>query len=289
MADGPVQYFFERHLHPPGDRPEHAKNAYAQLTSMTRSGIIHAVYFEDPGTRYIDKSLWPLLAPKSRWAVFGYPYLFRKEALEAVEEWDRRVLEGLEQNGTEVLRVPGMRVFRLGTDPEARRAEMAKRITEPTRYIDFGKKEAEAFKVDGFRYAENYPDVPGFCWTIAQGFKRTVLTKRGLTYKSEGGPRLESTLLLRFDQSTSHKISLVTWGSLNDETLSASIDGTVVLPPTNLGKGQTRQEISFVVPKSLVQGEPVKAVLFKFNDVAEFGGGVSFAIMRIEPVAVAEP
>ena len=286
MSDGPAQYFFERHLLPPMDVVAHTPDSYTELATKTRSGIFHAIYFDDPNGRLIDKSLWSLLPQKSRWAVTGAPYLLRGEALDIITEWDARVLEGLRRSGPEVLTLPGARIFRIKVevDPEVLRARNAKLLTEPTRYIDFGKKEAEVHKLSGFRFAENYPDVPGFCWTVNRSIQRTVLTKRGLTFVNDGVPKLESQLLIRFAQEQDERISLITWGSINDQTLSATIDGVEVLAPRNLGPGQSRSEISFVVPRAVQQGEPTKSVLFKFRDVAEFGGGVAFGIMRIEPV-----
>lgn len=285
MSDGPIQYFFDRHLHTPTDIVERARDGYLEIASKTKTGIVHAVYFDDPNGRFIDKSLWSLLPQKSQWRIFGAPYVFRREVFAVIEDYDRRVLEGMQLAGTEVMRFPGGRIFRFGKDMPTRYAESVAQLTEPTRYIDFGKKEAEKHKLAGFRFAENYPDVPGFCWTVAISPQRTVLTKRGLVYKSDEAPRFESLLLVRFAQQQDEKISLITWGSINDQTLSASIDGTEVMPTKNLGKGQTRTEISFVVPKEVQQGDPIKTIKFKFRDVADYGGGVSFAIMRIEPVA----
>ncbi|MBN9163147.1 MAG: hypothetical protein BGO98_36645 [Myxococcales bacterium 68-20] len=286
MSDGPIQYFFDRHLHMPTEVVEHTPNSYMELASKTKSGIIHAVYYDDPGTRLIDKSLWFLLPRTSQWAVFGTPYVLRSDALGEISEWDARVLEGLRRSGTEVLTLPGVRVFRLGVDLDARRAELRKKLekAEPTRYIDFGTPESDVHKLTGFRFAEHYPGVPGFCWSVARQLQRTVLTKRGLEYRNDAPPSYESTILVRFDQSRDQRIKLVTWAAIEDQTLAATIDGKTVLPTHAMGPAQTRQEISFVVPKELVAGDPVKELVFSFRGVADYGGGVAFAIMNIDPV-----
>lgn len=286
MSDGPVQYFFDRHLLPPMDVVDHTPESYTELASKTKLGVFHAVYFEDPNGRLIDKSLWSLLPQRSRWAVIGAPFLLRGAALDVITDGDARVLEGLRRSGPEVLHLPGVRIFRIQVDVdiEAKQVRNAKLLSEPTRYIDFGKKEAEVHKVSGFRFAENYPDVPGFCWTVNRSMQRTVLTKRGLTFLNDGMPAFESRLLLRFAQAQDEKVSLITWGSVNDQTLSATIDGVTVLPSYHMGPGQTRSELSFVVPKAVQQGDPIKTVIFKFRDVAEWGGGAAFGIMRIEPM-----
>ena len=176
-----------------------------------------------------------------------------------------------------------MHLFQLGTSLEERAAEKRKRVGAPVNYIDFGKPESDVYKLEGFLPRENYPDVPGFCWSTGRTYMRTVLTKRGLTYEDNVLPYYDARLLLPFDASHNQEVTLVTWGSVDDQTLSASIDGTVVLPEKNLGRGQTRQTVSFTIPKAVLAGDPVKVVVFRFAKLADFGGGVSFATMKIEP------
>ena len=286
LSDGPIQYFFGRHLHMPTEVVEHTPNSYMELSSKTKSGIIHAVFYEDPETRLIDKSLWYLLPRKSQWAVFGTPYVLRKQALREIADWDARVLEGLRRSGTEVLHLPGVRVFRLGVNVDARRAELRSKLSgaEPTRYIDFGTPESDVHKLTGFRHAEHYPDVPGFCWSVARTLQRTILTKRGLEYRSIAAPINESRLLLKLDPAHDQRVRLITWGAIPDQTLSATIDGTTVLPEHEMGPMQTRQEVTFVIPKTLLKDDPVKEVVFSFRGVADYGGGVAFAIMYIDPI-----
>ncbi len=288
MSDGPVQYFFDRHMQMPTEVVAHTPGSYMELSSRTPSGIIHAVYFEDPGTRLIDKSLWYLLPYKSKWAVFGAPYVFRKEALDILAEWDSRVLQGLERSGTEVMRLPGVRVFRLGANVDQRRIEnRAKLERSPnTRYIDFGTPESDVHKLSGFRYAERYPGVPGFAWSIGRTLYRTVLTKRGLEYRKNSATTFESRVLLRLDTSEDQKVRLITWGAIADQTLTATLDGKIVLPTHEMGRAQLRQEISFVIPKELID-DPVKELVFTFRDVADYGGGVAFAIMYVDPISKA--
>jgi hypothetical protein len=287
MDDGIVQYFFERHLLPPTPIVEHAPGGYREIAARTPSGVMHAVHFEDPNGRLVDKGLWSLLPYKSLWAVFGTPYVLRDKALREIADYDAHVLEGLERSGREVLRLPGVRVFRIGADLPTRRAAGRAQLTEPVRLLDFGRPEVEAYKIAGFRHPENYPGVPGFCWTVTRTPQRTVLTKRGLSFKPVLPVLNESLLLLRFEQKQDERVSLLTWAAIDGQTLSASIDGTTVLTH-QFGPMQTRQELSFVVPRALQQGDPVKEVAFRFRDVADYGGAVAFAILRIEPATPEE-
>jgi hypothetical protein len=286
MSDGPIQYFFDRHMHMPVEFVEWTPGAYRELASKTASGIIHALYFDDPGTRLIDKSLWYLLPKKSLWAVFGVPYVLRDQALAEIVDWDGRVLESLRRSGTEVLRLPGVRLFRIEMNVDTRRAEFRKKLSggEPNRYIDFGAPESEMHKLDGFRMPEHYPGVPGFSWTIPRLQERTVLTKKGLTWRENVPPRFESKMLLKFDTTHDERVKLLAWGAIDDQTLAATIDGTTVLPTHRMGPVNVRQEVSFTVPKSVLVGDPIKEVAFTFRGVNPYNGGVAFANMTIEPV-----
>lgn len=278
MADGQIQYYFERHLHPPWDR-----DGYLALRRRSTEDSMHFVYFEDENTRFVDKSLWPLLNVKSKWLALGYPYLFRETGLEAIREFDQRTLKELQASGIEVLRVGKVHVFKLGWNRADRRAERRKQLGEPVKYIDFGKPESDVYKFEGFLPRENYPGVPGFAWTTGHIYMRTVLTKRGVVYEDNVLPYYESRLLLPFDASHAQEVTLTVWGSVNDQTLRASVDGVEVLPQKNLGAGQSRQDVSFIVPKELLQKDPVKELVFRFGKLADFGGGVSFAVMKVTP------
>lgn len=285
MSDGPIQYFFDRHLHMPPELPEQAPEAYMEIASRN-GGVVHAVYYDDPGTRLIDKSLWYLLPRKSQWALLGSPYLFREQALGVIAEWDRGVLAALRRSGTEVLTLPGVHVFRIATDVDARRrAARAKLATmPPTRVIDFGVPAADVHKLSGFRYRENYPGVPGFSWTIATSHKKSFLTKRGLEFRpTPAGPTHESRLLVRFEPARDHRVLLIAWGAIPHQTLRATIDGIPVLPEYDFGEMQQQRDIWFDVPKDVIGDDPVKEIVFQFRDVADYGGGVGFGTMEIDP------
>ena len=104
LADGPIQAYFGRHYWPAnaGDNPQVAH--FDALAILERSGRddFHALIFKRPESRMIDKSLWPIAAPRQQWSVTGWPFVWRAKSERMIREYDRRVIANLDEVGGQV-------------------------------------------------------------------------------------------------------------------------------------------------------------------------------------------
>jgi hypothetical protein len=277
LSEGPVQYYFDRHAVRATEGTTGGVPTYSTLFGRVPNNVIHAIQFDDPNTRFVDKSLWSLLVPRGAWSTYGAPYVFREEALSAIADFDRRVERGLADSGQTVLQLPGIRVLRL--DGES----VGNRIPRPTTAIDFGAPEGELHKAQGFRYRERYEPDPGFSWATGYAPLRTVLTSRGLEFRDR--PAIPTaTVLLHLDRSRNQRIRILLWPSSGDQLLSASITGKTILDRRSLGKPYEKSWLSLIVPKDDARGIALERLDFSFPVPARQGNAwVAFARLDVEP------
>ena len=186
FASGPIQWAFDRHDYPAYGGsdvgPDAAYSAqlfmYA-LFEQTGTTAATVVMFKGPTSRYLDKSLWPLALPAHLWSVTGSPYIWRAKSERLINEYDRRVLRGLEAVGAErVLAQDDIDLYRV--DRKTVMARLAAAVPM-TKVIDVTGASAAQLRLFG--------------WSgVIEGWHRcprrdgkpcpTVLTKRGLEFPS---------------------------------------------------------------------------------------------------------
>jgi hypothetical protein len=296
LADGPIQYYFDRHLHPIDPRWD--TGTYRKILGRVRADRVHVVFFDDPNTRYGDKSLFPimvepaLLAEKpERWWLIGAPSLQRKTALDAIARCDRLVRTSLEAVATRKLQAGDITVYQIGWDEIFGLMRTSGWLKVPTEGIDFSKDFSDDYKVYGIRGKE---PGKGYAWSIPRRRDRTVLTKTGLVWR-DGGSLLETALFLNLPPGSDYKVTVRVFSHLPEQTLGAMVGERVLLPPQPLGEPWKSRVLSFVVPKELLGPDPLVTVRFPFavagktkeavpQDGEEIDVGVAFESLRVERV-----
>ena len=192
ISVGPIQAYFDRHYWPTyysetGSVPEATSHQDA-LDLMARSGRdhYHVLFFSDPSSRMIDKSLWQIGAPKRQWSVAGWPYFFRTKSVGMIQQIDDTILRNLRAVGaTSVVVTDDITLFRV-----TKQGVLAAAYSHlPDRsFIDLGSTTADLHKLLGWSRGAWHRDdwvagatVVGRDECARPGDKRcrTVLTKRG--------------------------------------------------------------------------------------------------------------
>jgi Dolichyl-phosphate-mannose-protein mannosyltransferase len=150
LSDGHVQAPFQRHYQGTfvaGDPLSANLQAFGELELMG-ADYLHAVIFTTPESRFIDKSLWPLAMPRRRWAITGWPMVFRAKAYSLIEDYDTQVMKNLDWLGAEkVLALDNFNLYRIDRD---RVIEFLGRRVPVTSKIDFGSIESSKHKLLGW-------------------------------------------------------------------------------------------------------------------------------------------
>lgn len=259
LSDGPIQYYFQRHLQPidahwpPG--------SYRTLLRRIGPDRMHLVIFEDPNSCFVDKSLFPLLAVDGRWTTIGAPPLNRMAALEAISAFDRDVHKTFALEATLALRAGRISVYSIGSAEILALLRGSPQLAHVTEHIDFAEHTSNDFKIYGMRGPE--PGKP-YSWSIHRRRARTVLTRTGVVW-SDGAPVLEVGLLLNLPAGADYRITLHALTNVPDQTLGAMIGDRVLMPPAPLAPPWTSQAFTFTVPKDALGSDPVVTLRFPYT------------------------
>jgi hypothetical protein len=205
MADGPIQAYLGRHYWPAFSAefpPQYNRTALDLLDRFGRDDF-YVLFFTDPRTRIIDKSLWVVALPRKQWSVTGAPLFWPDKAAKLVREYDDEILRNLRQVDAEaVLVFPQMTLYRVT------RAGVMKAITDgvpDVPYVEMGSHTSERHMLGGWvgRYwnkehlvADTLAAGREECPWWGKAWCRTVLTKRGLEARGQVVVP-ESELLIR--------------------------------------------------------------------------------------------
>ncbi|MBL0220211.1 MAG: glycosyltransferase family 39 protein [Myxococcales bacterium] len=225
LAEAPLRAMFERHSWPASDKadPKLAYRSMLDVFEAAGTDYVHAVIFTSPETRFVDRSLWPLAAPRRLWSVTGWPYLQRRKANEIVREYDRKVLRNLELvHAKVVLHLANFDVYRIERSAVL---EAAGAGVPVVRTIDFGNVASAKHKllgwseprltddgslgvavIDGFAPCANpemerQPNEPG------GNACRTVLTRWGLRVMDEGRSD-RAQLMIRVERACDLRLTI---------------------------------------------------------------------------------
>ncbi|MDB4962316.1 MAG: hypothetical protein JWP01_2315 [Myxococcales bacterium] len=194
MQDGPIQAYLGRHYWPAFSSGYDAHFHLASLDLMARSGNdhFHVLFFKDPHTRMIDKSLWPVALPKRRWSLTGSHLFWPKKAERLIREYDALIKSNLDEvHAALILATPQMELYRV-TRAEVLRA--AYKDVPDLAFVDLGSFTSERHKLLGWSgqrwrgqemFAVSNLDGHRACPSWGRQWCRSVLTKRGLITKGD--------------------------------------------------------------------------------------------------------
>lgn len=262
LSDGPIQYYFQRHLH--WIDPAWDASSYRTMITRLPSDRFHVLLFADPNTRYVDKSLFPLLAPGKQWGMIGAPPFQKAAAMDAIVRYDRGIRASIEVIGTRRLVAGDITVYSVGFEELTVLMRKSGFLMVPTERIDFGSDVSDNYKLYGIRGPE-----PGkhYSWAIPRRRLRSVLTKTGIVWR-DGASLLETALLLYLPPGHDYKVTVRVMSHLPEQTLGAIVGERVLLEPERLGEPWKAREISFVVPKDARGPDPVVTVRLPFRAAA---------------------
>jgi len=252
LSDGPIQYYFQRHLEP----MDTGWSAASYRVLLARTGPLHVVFFEDPRSRFVDKSLFPLLAEGAEWTAIGAPPFRKAKAMSTIARYDQGLRASLAEIGTRELQTETMSVYSVGWPQLEAILRRSGFVRQPTTSVDFGSDTSNDLKLYGLRGPE--PGKP-YTWSLPLRHDRTALTKTGVVWR-DGPATLEAALLLNFPEGGEHKVTLRAFSHLAGQTVAVQVGDRVVLPPTQLGEPWKSRELSFVVPATEPGADPIRVV-----------------------------
>jgi len=267
MSDGHIQAAFHRHSWPaPDDKdPSRAAQEMMRIFQLTGADHVHQIVFTDPDSRFIDKALWPLAAPRSLWGLTGWPHMYRAKANSVIAEYDRRVVSNLKAvRATKVLQLKKFAVYRI--DRAATMALIASQVPMVGR-VDFASVNAARHELSGWT-APN-PLAGGAyasaIWEIERcplARCRTTMTKFGLKVP-DAQTRPMGQLIVRADPACDLRFAFRfarpshARFSVNGFAVAPMIDTTMAftVPRAHLAGGIAMVEIENMMP--LVLGVPL--------------------------------
>lgn len=201
LADGPIQACFGRHYWP-ADASDNRAITYVHslgLLAVTGRDHYHALIFKQPSSRMIDKSLWPLAAPRRQWSVTGWPFLWRAKSERMIRGFDRLVVGDLEEVGGRVVSSsPEVDLYEV---TRARVEERARARVGDATLVDLGSYSALRHLWLGWgehRWLADEllgtRDIVGYaaCPSPGDPVCRSVLTKTGVVFRGQARrPRAE--------------------------------------------------------------------------------------------------
>ncbi len=258
LADGPIQYYFHKHLMPVVVDKQWALGYYRAILDRVDEEV-HFVFFDDPNTRFIDKSLWPLVAPDRGWHELGAPPWFRASLFTSITRYDDSARFSIEQVGRRIFSTGQVTVYALAfSDMVAlmKRNPTLQRVTET---IDFGDASSDDYKLHGIRGIE-----PGhrYAWLTGRNKQHTVLTSHGVEWR-DGPLDLAGTLLVRLQAGASYAASLRAFSAVPEQTIDIEVNGHSVLREATLGLRSS--EISFVVPSDTLDTSDFQTLRITFR------------------------
>lgn len=260
MSDGHIQASFQRHSLGMLDAEDTSGTTLQmmQLFELTNTDYAHAVVFRDADSRFIDKSLWVLGAPRRLWSITGWPHLFRKKTNAAVAAYDRRIMANLEALGAQqALRLGNYSIYRIDRATVQKLLESGVRTT--TR-LDFGNLASQ--KYVGLGWGGPTLSTTGEPMTPITGYTRcpiercaTKLTKYGIVVKHETFVNL-GELMLRVDRVCDHRLTFAfttpSFVRVSINGFSGSMlggkSGTVTVPASALRAGVNVLEVENLLP-----------------------------------------
>lgn len=261
MSDGHIQASFQRHSLGMFDAEDTSGSTLQmmQLFELTNTDYVHAVIFRDADSRFIDKSLWVLGAPRRLWSITGWPHLFRKKTNSAVAAYDRRIMGNLEAlDAKQVLRLGNYSIYRIDRATVRTLLEGGVRATT---HLDFGNLASQ--KYEGLGWGGPTLSATGEPMTPIVGYTRcpiercpTKLTKYGIVVKHETFVNL-GELMLRVDRVCDHRL---TFGFTAPSFVRVSVNGfsgsmlggksgTVTVPASALRPGVNVLEVENLLPE----------------------------------------
>jgi hypothetical protein len=264
MADGPIQAYLGRHYWPASSSDFVTQYHLVAIDMMDRFARddFYLLFFTDPHTRMIDKSLWPITVPEKEWRVMGAHLFWAKKAERMVRDYDAAILRNLlEVNATVVLHRPQFDLYRVTRDGVMRAIE----THVPDRpFIDLGAWTSQRHMLPGWSGQQwNQEQVIGGATIVGQAicpwwgtqWCRTVLTKRGMSArgqirKPEGKLLIRATnacdadLIVKLLKPTAISIAV------NDTPLTAATDDRTLrahVPRSRLREGLNVIALSYVL------------------------------------------
>jgi hypothetical protein len=267
MSDGHIQASFHRHSWAALDDKDAstAPREMMHVFQITGADRVHEIVFTGPGSRFIDKSLWPLAMPRRLWAVTGWPHVYRAKANAVINEYDRRVLANVKAvAATKVLQLKNFAVYRI--DRDAVMAILANAVPTVNR-IDFASVNASRHQLSGWTAARRLEDgrfaSPIFDMErCTQQRCRTILTKLGLRMP-EVEPVPVAQLMIRSDAACDlrltfsfAKVSHARF-SVNGFAVPPMVGTTMAftVPASQLTSGVNIVEIENMLP--IITGNPL--------------------------------
>jgi hypothetical protein len=266
MSAGPVEAAFQRHTMAALDAedPSYAAIRMMRIFASTGADSVHELIFTDRSSRFIDRSLWPLAAPRRKWSITGWPYLHRARSNALIADYDRRVMRNLDAVGaTKVLTLTNYSVYRV--DRAALIAQLGKELLATNR-IEADQPAATRHLLLGW----NPPHVLSaeqIAVTSIEGFERcqaahgsckTINTTSGIQTELSQ-PVFAAQLMIRVDRVCDLRLtfSFATYSyarfSINgfSVTPAGGRTATFTVPAANLTAGINVIEIEPLLPRAV--------------------------------------
>ncbi len=288
MADGHVQAYFGRHFFRVADdpRPQGCRDFYRWMFSQLSVDTFHAVFFTEPESRFIDKSLWPLMANDGQWAALGDPFHHQAEAYGAIWGYDDRIRACFDEVHADVKAQYGqMTIYAIHREqvmaPPTYPSEVALRI-------DYGEPSSDPYKLRGFSERLRTPEGEGFAW--ARGYTgcdgpgscRTVLTKREVEFR--GPPMTHQGLTaLVLPATCGYSAKVRVFSALEGQHLRVVVNGhdVAAFPPA---PAFDQRDLAFRMAPSVLRQDGVQLVGVDFEKRREdWGVGLAMMNMVVTP------
>ncbi len=258
MADGPIQAYLGRHYWPAFSSNFLTQYHLSALDLMDRFARddFYVLFFTDPRTRMIDKSLWVITVPKQEWSVMGAPLFWDERAASLVRDYDAAILHNLQDvNATVVLHRPQFDLYRVTRDGVMRAVYS---LVPDRPFIDFGAWTSQRHMLPGWSGQQwNQEEIVGgstilghpVCPWFAPHWCRTVLTKRGLFARGQV-PKSEGKLLIRGTNACDGELVVKLLKhteisiSVNDKPLSPETDDRTLR--AHVPRGDLREGINVI-------------------------------------------
>lgn len=261
LSDGHIQATFQRHSLGMLDADDTSSTPLQMMAlfELTGTEYVHAIIFHDANSRFIDKSLWVIAAPRKIWSVTGWPHLFRKKTTAMIAAYDRRIMANLSAlEAQRVLELSNYSVYRI--DRKTVKRQLDDRVKR-TDHLDFGNLVTQRSLMLGWE-APSISDQTGVASAAISGYTRcphercaTKLTKFGITVKHETFVNV-GELLLRVDRLCDQRLtfelankSFVRVSARGFEgTILGASKGTITIPASAFEVGVNVVEVTNLVP-----------------------------------------
>lgn len=284
MADGHVQAYFGRHFFPVGDSnyASSCRDFYRWIFSRTSVETYHVVFFTEPESRFIDKSLWPLMANDGRWRTIGDPFHNQAQAYGSIWAYDDRALACLEAGEAKrEVQFGQMVVYSLHRKVLVPPEQLP---TKPTLRVDYGEPASDPYKIRGFSERLKTPEGETFAW--ARGYLgcdlgtacRSVLTKRGPEFR--GPPITQQGLTaLPLPASCGYSATLKVFSALENQTIRIIVNGHDVasFPPAPAFK---QRDLTFRMEPSALVSDQAQMLAVDYG-IRREDWGVGLAMMSL--------